>query len=146
MRVRPVEKSDAPRGSVLVIVLVSLLVASMLGVGLIKTVLIHQRQMRVLDGQQQGFWLAEAGLQRAARQLANTPEYEGETWNVSTDVLGSSRSAKVTIEVAKSDDQSNEREIRIGVHLDDGCAQPTGCQREHTLLLRPREPGEQSEE
>jgi len=146
MHVRSVAESDARRGSVLVIVLVSLLVASMLGVGLIKTVLIHQRQMRVLNGQQQGFWLAEAGLQRAARQLATTPEYEGETWDVAEDVLGSSRTAKVTIEVIKPDKGPSEREIRIAVHLDDGCAQPTGCQREHRLLLRPQKPGEQSEE
>ena len=55
MSVCSVAKSDSRRGSILVIVLVSLLVASMLGVGLIKTVLIHQRQMRVLSGQQQGF-------------------------------------------------------------------------------------------
>ncbi len=145
MHVRPVARTDARRGSVLVIVLVSLLVASMLGVGLIKTVLIHQRQMRVLSGQQQGFWLAEAGLQRAARQLANTPEYEGEIWDVAEDVLGSSRTAKVTIEVVKPD-EGNEREIRVAVHLDDGRAQPTGYQREHRLLLPPQEPSEPSEQ
>ena len=103
MHVGAVDKSNPRRGSVLVIVLVSLLVASMLGAGLIRTVLVHHRQMRVLSGQQQGFWLAEAGVQRAAGQLSETAEYTGETWKVPADVLGLSRTAEVTIEVAKPD-------------------------------------------
>lgn len=146
MYVRPVANSGTRRGSVLVIVLVSLLVASMLGVGLIKTVLIHQRQLRVLSGQQQGFWLAEAGLQRAARQLASTPEYAGETWEVAPDVLGSSRKAVVTIDVVKLGDVADEREIRVAVSVDDGRAYPSGCRREYRYLLPSPEPSEPNEQ
>ncbi len=145
MSLGPAAQSDSRRGSILVIVLVSLLVASMLGVGLIKTVLIHQRQMRVLSGQQQGLWLAEAGVQRAARQLVDTPEYEGETWEVSADVLGASRTAAVTIEVAEADDGSDEREIRVQVRLEDGRGQPCGFQREQRMLLPSVEPSEPTE-
>jgi len=71
MQTRSARPSPTRRGSILVIVLISLLVASMLGLGLIKTVLIHRRQSRVAGGQQQAVWLAEAGSQRAVRQLAD---------------------------------------------------------------------------
>ncbi len=139
MYVRHVDNSEPRRGAILVIVLVSILVASMLGVGLIKTVLIHKRQMRVLSGQQQGFWLAEAGVQRAVRYLADAPEYEGETWEVSADVLGASRTAQVTIEVAEHDELSDVRKIHVAVHLDDGRAVPNGYHREHEYRVPPTE-------
>jgi type II secretory pathway component PulK len=134
MHAGAVDKSN-PRGSVLVIVLVSLLVASMLGAGLIRTVLVHHRQMRVLSGQQQAFWLAEAGVQRAVRQLSKTPEYNGETWKVPADVLGLSRTAEVTIEVATPGGEPDGREIRVQVVLDDRRAQPGGYHREYQFRL-----------
>jgi Tfp pilus assembly protein PilX len=137
MCVHPVRQPPTRHGSILVIVLISLLVATMLGLGLIKTVLIHHRQSRVVSGQQQAFWLAEAGVQRAVRKLAETPQYQGEVWQVPADVLGSSRTAAVTVEVVKSDEKPNQRVIRVHVELDDGLAQPTGYQQEYRVTPSP---------
>ncbi len=137
MHVHPVNEPITRRGSILVIVLISLLVATMLGLGLIKTVLVHHRQTRVVSGQQQAFWLAEAGVQRAARQLAETSQYDGEVWQVPAEVLGSSRTATVTIEVEKPDEKPNQRVIRAQVQLDDGHAQPTGYQQEYQATPSP---------
>lgn len=113
----PVGAGRARRaGSVLAIVLVSLLVASMLGLALLKTVLVHHRQARLLGGQHQALWLAEAGVQRALHGLADSPDYEGETWEVAAETLGSARSAVVTIQVAKSEPKG-DRTIRVEARL-----------------------------
>lgn len=104
------------RGSVLALVLISLLVASMLGLALLKTVVVHHRQARLLGGQHQALWLAEAGAQRAIRGLAASPDYEGETWEIAAETLGSARSAVVTIQVAKSG-SNGDRTIRIEARL-----------------------------
>lgn len=103
-------------GSILALVLVSLLVASLMGLALLKTVLLHQRQLRVTGGQQQALWLAEAGVQRAIRGLAASPGYEGETWEVSEETLGGNRSAAVTIQVAKDESAGNQT-IRVEARL-----------------------------
>ncbi len=140
------KKSNSPSGSILVVVLVCLLVTSMLGTGLIRTVFVHHRQLRILNGQQQALWLAEAGVQRAARQLSQTAEYDGETWKVPAEVLGSSRTAEVTIGLAIPDGEPEVRVIRVQVVLDDGRAEPGGYQREHRFLLPSRQGGEKSDQ
>ena len=103
-------------GAVLALVLVSLLVASMLGLALLKTVLVHHRQTRVVGFQQQAFWLAEAGVRRAIRGLASSPGYEGETWEVSAQTLGGGRPAVVAIQVVKSE-PGGERKILVEARL-----------------------------
>ena len=145
MNVRHVSNSKPRHAAILVVVLVSLLVATMLAAGLIQTVLSHQRQMRILAGQQQSFWLAEAGIQRAILNLEDAPDYEGETWDVTADLLGDSRTAIVTIDVAVPSRASTSRQIHVAVHLDDGRAQPTGYHRELQYQLTITEPEEQSE-
>ncbi len=140
------KKSNSPGGSILVIVLVCLLVTSMLGTGLIRTVFVHHRQLRILDGRQQAFWLAEAGVQRAARQLSQTAQYNGETWKVPAEVLGSSRTAEVTIGLATPDGEPEVRVIRVQVVLDDGRNEPGGYQREHRFLLPSGQGGEKSDQ
>ncbi|MDD4267448.1 MAG: hypothetical protein GXY25_04625 [Pirellulaceae bacterium] len=114
---RPVVADRVRRaGSVLALVLASLLVASMLGLALLKTVLVHHRQARLLGGQHQALWLAEAGVQRAIRGLAASPDYEGETWEVTAETLGAARPAVVTIQVAKSESKG-DRTIRVEARL-----------------------------
>ncbi len=135
MYVRPVRKLPRRKGSVLVIVLISLLVATMLGASLIRTVLIRHRQMHVLACQQQALWLAEAGVQRAFRELAKTPDYDGETWEVPPDALGEGNEGEVTIDVLKTEDVPEGRLVRVRVQFDTGATTPTGFQREVTLRL-----------
>ena len=126
------------KGSVLVIVLISMLVATMLGASLIRTVLVRQRQIHVLASQQQALWLAEAGVQRAFHELAEGPDYDGETWEVPPDALGEGREAKVTIEVSKTEDVPEGRLVSVRVQLDTGATAPTGFQREVAFRLPPQ--------
>lgn len=148
MPVRTDHNSKPQRGAILVIVLITMLVASMLGIALIKKVLIHKQQVHLFNGQQQSLWLAEAGIQRAVRHLTDKPDYEGETWEVPADVLGPSRSAQVKIEVARQEDQPEARTIRVAVVLDDDRTHPVGYQREYEYqrpTKQSRETSEQSE-
>jgi Tfp pilus assembly protein PilX len=128
-------KTKHRHGSILVVVLISLLVATVLGASLIRTVLTRHRQMHVLASQQQALWLAEAGVQRAFRELAKTPDYDGETWEVPPDALGEGSDAKVTIDVSKTEDAPEGRLVRVRAELDTPAAAPTGFQREVTLRL-----------
>lgn len=149
MPVRTDHNPKPRRGAILVIVLITMLVASMLGIALIKKVLIHKQQVQLFNGQQQSLWLAEAGIQRAVRHLSDQPDYEGETWEVPTDVLGPSRSAQVTIEVAPQEDEPETRTIRVAVVLDDDRTHPVGYQRDFQYqqpTRQSKETNEQSEE
>jgi len=114
---QPTFKTSNRTGAVLAMVLASLLVASLLGLSLIETVLVHHRQMRVVGRQQQGFWLAEAGLQRALRGLAENADYAGETWEVSAETFGGVRPAVVAIEVVEAAESSGTRRVRAEARL-----------------------------
>ena len=145
----PDRQTDYPRprrGAILAIVLVSLLVAAMLGAGLTRTVLIHQQQMSVLTRQQQSYWLAEAAVQRTIRHIDDTSDYAGDTWEVPADVLGDSRTAQVTVTAERHDDQEDLRHIRVAVLLDDDRAQPTGYHREFQYRIQTADSSAQKKE
>ena len=137
MFVRPPSKTGVRAGAILAMVLASMLVASMLGLALIKTVLVHHRQMHVVGRQQQSFWLAEAGIQRAVRRLADSSDYQGEKWEIAADVFGAARAAVVTIEVGKPDGTAQTREIRVEARLPGDPLPGSACRRELTLAVGP---------
>ena len=138
MFARPPSKTVTRTGAILAMVLAFILVAGMLGLALIETVLVHHRQMHVVGRQQQSFWLAEAVIQRAVGQLADSSDYQGEKWEISADVLGPSRRAVVTIEVGKATKPGEIREIRVEVLLPDDPLPGTTCRRELALAAGPK--------
>jgi Tfp pilus assembly protein PilX len=138
MFARPPSKTTSRPGSILAMVLASLLVASMLGLAMVKTVLVHHRQMQIIGRQQQCFWLAEAGLQRAVRKLADSSDYQGEKWEVPAEVLPHARPAVVTIEIGKVDDASQTRELQVEARFSGNPPWPNACRRE-TVVYVPSE-------
>ncbi len=145
MSVHRPSKPDARCGAILAMVLVSLLVASLLGLALVQTVLIHHRQTRLLGRQQQCFWLAEAGVQRALAGLAATADYSGETWEVSAEILGTERSAVVMIEVSRPADSTETRQIRVEARFPDEPTQRIASLRELVVSIPPQAAAEESE-
>ncbi len=137
MFARPPSKTPTRTGAILAMVLACMLVASMLGLALIETVLVHHRQMHVVGRQQQSFWLAEAGIQRAVRGLSDSPDYQGEKWEIAADVLGSPRAAVVAIEVGKPAASAETREIRVEVHFPEYSLPGTTCRRELLVAVPP---------
>ena len=136
----PPSKTGVRAGSILAIVLASLLVASMLGLALVKTVLVHHHQMQVIGRQQQCFWLAEAGIQRAVQKLAESPDYEGEKWEVSADALPDARPAVVTIEIGKVAGSDLARELRVEARFGGDPAWPNACRRELVVSVGEKSP------
>ena len=140
MFARPPSKTGIRAGAILAMVLASLLVASMLGLALIKTVLVHHRQMRVMSRQQQCFWLAEAGVQRAVLRLADSSDYGGEKWEVSADALPDARPAVVTIEIGKVAGSADRRELRVEARFSGDPTWPNACRRELVVFVPPESP------
>ena len=130
MFARPPSKIPIRTGAILAMVLACILVAGMLGLALIETVLANHRQMHVVGRQQQSFWLAEAGIQRAVRQLAGSPDYRGEKWEIAPDVLTPPQAALVTIEVGKPAASAEMREVRVEVRFPENPLPGTAYRRE----------------
>ena len=120
-------------GAVLAMVLAGLLAVSLLGLALVQTVLLQHRQMQAAGRQQQSFWLAEAGVQRAVQRLAQSADYAGERWIVPAEVLGAEQAGVVTIEVAKIDGSSESRAIRVEARFPDDPIRRTVWRRSLTL-------------
>ena len=135
MFARPPSKTASRPGAILAMVLASLLVASMLGLALIKTVLLHHRQMQIVGRQQQCFWLAEAGLQRAVQKLAHSSDYEGEKWQIPAEALPHARPAVVTIEIGKGTGSARTRELRVEARFTGDPPWPNACRRETVVSL-----------
>lgn len=85
------------RGGALIIALVLLTVASLLGVVVVRSVIAHARQLQRTPWRLQAEALVEAGLNRAAVQLATAPNYAGETWLIPAADLGDRFAARVEI-------------------------------------------------
>jgi hypothetical protein len=86
-------------GVVLAATLVCVVIAIMLAAALTKATLLQYRQVQGSDCQQQSFWLAESGVQRAVHHLHASADYPGETWEVSAETLGSDSAGVVVIQV-----------------------------------------------
>ena len=118
-------------------VLICLLVASLLGLAMLRTVLAQRRQMSTLHERSQCFWLAEAGMQRALRSWQRAPEYRGETWTVPAEVLGTTRPGVVVMEVSQTEGVSTARRLRVEARLGDSETPAIVCRREIALPDRP---------
>src|SRR5437660_980137 len=104
-------------GAALAVALVALVVLGiMLGV-LLRLGVSRRRQARAEERRVQAEWLAESGLERAWARLAESPDYEGETWGLSADDLGapgkSGADAAVTIEVRPVEGATRRRSVRV---------------------------------
>jgi|GEM_PF-1945511 Tfp pilus assembly protein PilX len=104
----------ARRAAVIVFAMVVLLVLSLLGGELVRTMVSAHRQAIRQDRETQCLWLAEAGLDRALAQLQSNSAYAGETWqpivDESADESDVERAGRVVIVVATKDGQ---RQVRV---------------------------------
>jgi type II secretory pathway component PulK len=105
--------SNKRSGVVLVAALVLLVLAALICGVLMKVGLTESRQVRHDAQQLQAGWLAESAVERAAAKLAETPDYAGETWELSADAIGGEWPATVRITVMNAEDETNHRTVRI---------------------------------
>lgn len=91
------------RGFVLAAVLLGLAVASMLLTSMARSTYISRQYLRLQSHHNQAYWLCEAGLERAVHAIRSNADYQGETWTVSSEQLGSHLSGEAVIVVAVVD-------------------------------------------
>lgn len=92
------------RGSTLIFAFVALLIVSMLGASLIRTVTLSRQQLQRETLRTQAVLLADSGAARAIARLKASSDYTGETWSVPTEQLSAGRTASVLIIVASEPD------------------------------------------
>ena len=101
------------RGVVLLVGIVCLAVASVVFLSLLRLSIAERRRVDTEAWQLQAAWLAESGLERAAARLAVDPGYQGETWSLSADALGTQYDAAVRIQVENVPDRPHRRTLRV---------------------------------
>jgi Tfp pilus assembly protein PilX len=92
------------RGATLAAALVCLVIVTALLGHMLVGALRMGRQMRVDRDRRQCELLLQAGLDRAAFQLAAAETYSGETWNITPDEIGGFGEGQVTIQVSRAGD------------------------------------------
>ena len=117
-------------GAILAAVLLSLLVVLLVGAELTRAIVQHRRQGRPAEDRQQAFWIAESALQRAVHSLANSPDYHGETWPVSGEVLGTGRAGVATIKVEPATGSAERRRIVVRAYYPEHAVHRTLYERE----------------
>lgn len=109
MDARPVRR----RGAVLLVAVVCIAVASVIFLSLLRLSVAERTRVETEAWQVQAAWLAESALERAAARLADDPDYQGETWNLSADDLGTRYGAAVTIQAETIPERKQRRLIRV---------------------------------
>ncbi len=117
-------------GAILAIVLVSLLVAMMLGGELIQATVVRHRQTRLAEQRQQSFWLAESAVQRALHALSRSPDYEGEMWRVSDEHFADGQAGLAIITIKPVGEAGQGRLIHVEAYYPDDPVDRTLYQRE----------------
>jgi hypothetical protein len=116
-------------GIVLIAALVCIAVALMLAAVLAQATLMHHRHADLAACEQQSFWLAESGVQRALHTLHASPDYTGETWDVPAELLGSKSAGVVIIQVTKTSEPQAGWQIRVESHYPTQTINSVLCER-----------------
>ena len=121
------------RGAMLVVALACLaIVMAIVGI-MLQGALRARRQLHVERDLRQVELLLEAGLDRAAFQLANDDGYEGETWRIPASELLGSGEAEVVIVAQRSDD-AEPSQVRVAAEYPVGAV--TSIRRTRTFQVQ----------
>ena len=101
------------RGITVAVTLVCLLVVVTLGAALVRAMVDHRRQTLRDQHRVQAFWLAESAIDRAISQLASSPGYKGETWQIDSDSLGGRWPGSVLIRVEQAGTDEQARKVIV---------------------------------
>lgn len=132
---------NSRRGMIAVAVLVCLMVATMIGAGLLKLVRTQQATIRGEERRLQADWLAESGLERAGARLAADPDYRGETWDLRAVDLGGDDPGRVTIAVAPQPDDPRRRLVTVQADYPTDPGRRARSQKQLVMEIEPAGPG-----
>ena len=117
------------RGTILVVILVCFVVASVVFTLLLKSVAAERRAMETRLWSAQAQWLAEAALERAAARLAADANYTGETWTIPAEELdGNSGVARIRVEAIA--DRPGHRQVSVEADYPDDPQHRSRCTKQ----------------
>jgi Tfp pilus assembly protein PilX len=111
------------RGAVILVVMIALMIITTIGATLLKMAVAESRLALREQWRLQADWLAEAGLERAAANLATNGDYTGESWKIAADDLDGTRAGVVLIEVAAAEGEPNRRAVTVRADYPSGTDQ-----------------------
>lgn len=127
------------RGAVLIMALVALAILAALGGTLLRWAAMEHKLLRSQEQASQARWLAEAGVERAAAQLARDSNYSGETWDVSASDLPSGEAVRVRIRVTPVEEEDGQHSIDVVVEYPLGWDSASRAHREMILKAQVEE-------
>jgi len=130
---RPVRR----RGAVLLVAVVSIAVASVIFLSLLRLSVAERSRVDTEAWQVQAAWLAESALERAVARLADDPAYQGETWKLSAEDLGTRHGAAVTIQTETVAEQKQRRLIRVEADYPDRLQRRARCSKQIVVEVEP---------
>jgi hypothetical protein len=108
-------RSTERRGAVLIIALVCLVLIAAMGGTLVRWAAMEHKLLRAQESESQARWLAEAGIERAAAQLAANADYDGETWNIDAAQLPCGEAARVRLTITPIENRTQRSTIEVDV-------------------------------
>jgi hypothetical protein len=101
------------RGFALAIALICIIVMGLIAAAVLAMARRAGVASRAESRRVQAYWLAEAGVERAAARLAIDPDYRGEAWPIAAEALGGLDAALVRIEVTPTGGRPDRRAVRV---------------------------------
>lgn len=132
-----ISKSQARRGAIIVFAMLALLIVSMLGASLMRSVLATRQQLGREALHMQAVWLAESGAARAVARLKSATDYTGEAWTVPAGQLSGERTALVRIAVAPEPDQTDRVVVTATAEYPPGSPTAIRITKRVTVVTRP---------
>ena len=125
------------RGAVLLVALVAIAIASVIFLSLLRLSVADRRRVETELWAGQAMWLAESGLERAAARLAADAAYEGETWHLPADLLGTLYEGVVKIQVETIPDKPQRRLVHVEADYPDHPQQRARHSKQVVMQMQP---------
>ena len=106
------------RGSVVIIAMIALLLASAISLALVKSSLAERSIVIQSQHRLQTQWLSEAGIERAVEQYRRDPKYNSEIWDVPKTLLGEGESCLIAIKIHAASLSTDSELVRVTVVTD----------------------------
>jgi hypothetical protein len=115
----PAKHASTRRGVAALLVLICLSFATVVATLLVQAALAERKYANRIERTYQADWLVEAGIDRAAAQIANSSNYKGETWPISLKNSDRKLDATVHIELKPTaDPHIRTARIKAEIHGD----------------------------
>ena len=106
------------RGLALIVALAVLALVTLLASTLIQGIGHERRASQATERQAQADWLVRAGADRVRARLAQSGEYQGETWDIPAGELDGRNAARVVIAVADAKNEGASARKRVTIRAE----------------------------